>query len=77
MSHAELGSSEGLGLIHRLKSEAGLMGFDRLSRACETVNAAGARGPVLPGDLQDLRAAVTGILSVVASLKTSGGDSAL
>ncbi len=73
MSHAELAGRDGLRLVHRLKSEAGLMGFDRLSRACEIVDAAGARGAVPSGDLKDLKIAVTGALTVVASLRECRG----
>ncbi len=44
MPEAEFAAPAGLALVHRLKSEAGLMGFDRLARACDAVDAPGSRG---------------------------------
>nr|WP_137830259.1 Hpt domain-containing protein [Methylobacterium sp. L1A1] len=58
MPQDELVSRAGLASVHRLKSEAGLMGFNRLSRACEVVDTAGARGSIQQGDLQNLREAI-------------------
>lgn len=69
MSAPELSAPEGLALVHRLKSEAGLMGFVRLSHACDVVDAAGVRGAVPPGDLEGLNEAVTAALAVVDTLE--------
>ncbi|WP_407523119.1 Hpt domain-containing protein [Methylobacterium oryzisoli] len=68
----ELSSPSSLALVHRLKSESGLMGFDRLSRACEAVDTAGARGGVPPDDLQNLREAVVSALAMADTLGKPG-----
>ncbi|MEE7456515.1 hypothetical protein MPAR168_12960 [Methylorubrum populi] len=68
MSAAELSAPEGLALVHRLKSEAGLMGFARLSHACDVVDGCGVRGTVPPDDLQSLNEAVAAALVVVDTI---------
>ena len=72
MPEQELSSTSGLTLVHRLKSEAGLMGFDRLAQACEAVDTAGARGPVPPDNLRNLRDAVASALVTADTLDKPG-----
>lgn len=68
MPEAEFAAPAGLALVHRLKSEAGLMGFDRLARACDAVDAAGSRGEVPAEDLAQLREAIASALAIVDML---------
>lgn len=68
MPGQKLSNPSGLALVHRLKSESGLMGFDRLAHACEAVDTASARGAVPLGDLHSLREAIASALSTVDSL---------
>lgn len=68
MTDAEIAAPAGLTLVHRLKSEAGMMGFDRLSRACEAVDAAASRGELSSGSVKDLRGAMTWALLVIDTL---------
>lgn len=72
MPGQELTSPSGLALVHRLKSEAGLMGFDRLARACDAVDAAGSRGEVPAEDLARLREAIASALAIVDMLVGRG-----
>lgn len=69
MSQAELASPDGLSLVHRLKSEAGLMGFGRLSRACAVVDAARAGGAVPRAALGELGAAIGWALRLADALQ--------
>ena len=64
MTGRELVGPSGLALIHRLKSEAGFMGFERLSQACEAVDTAGARGGVPLDDLTNLSDAIRSALAI-------------
>lgn len=68
MAESDLTGPSGLALVHRLKSEAGLMGFDRLSRACKAVDATGSLGNVSSSDLKNLREAMTWALLVIETL---------
>ncbi|GJE74209.1 Hpt domain-containing protein [Methylorubrum suomiense] len=72
MPEAEFAAPAGLALVHRLKSEAGLMGFDRLARACDAVDAAGSRGEVPAEDLARLREAIASALAIVDMLDGCG-----
>ncbi|KQP62189.1 hypothetical protein ASF52_05940 [Methylobacterium sp. Leaf112] len=65
---AFLACPDGLASIHRLKSEAGLMGFARLGRACEAIDGA-APGAALAADaMPSLRMALASALPIVARL---------
>lgn len=68
MPEQEFAGPSGLALVHRLKSESGLMGFDRLAQACEAVDTAGARGAVPPQDLRSLRVAIASALATADAL---------
>ena len=72
MPEQDLSGPSGLALVHRLKSESGLMGFDRLSHACEAVDNAGARGAVPPDDLLGLRAAIASALATAEAFDEPG-----
>lgn len=73
MTDDDLRGPAGLAGVHRLKSEAGLMGFGRVSQACEAVDAVGTNGSVPQGRLDDLRAAMTSALATVATLGPNPG----
>lgn len=68
---ASLVSPAGLAFIHRLKSEAGLMGFSRLSKACEAFDEPGRDTAPCDGAVMDLRSALTSTLLVTNELSES------
>lgn len=65
MPEGELAESVGLALVHRLKSEAGLMGFDRLSNACEAVDTARIGGNVGQNVLTNLQEAIASARRII------------
>jgi HPt (histidine-containing phosphotransfer) domain-containing protein len=76
MTDADLRGTAGLARVHRLKSEAGLMGFVWLSQACEAVDVAGTHGPVPQSRLDDLRAAMASALAAAETVGPDTGPSA-
>lgn len=68
LGDASLVSSAGLASIHRLKSEAGLMGFSRLSKACEAFDEPGRGTAPRDGAVSDLRSALASTLLVTNEL---------
>ncbi|GLS71322.1 hypothetical protein [Methylobacterium tardum] len=76
MTDDDLRAPAGLARVHRLKSEAGLMGFGRVSQACEAVDVAGTHGSVPLARLNDLRAAMASALATVAALGPNLGPPA-
>ena len=69
---AFLAGPDGLASIHRLKSEAGLMGFVRLGWACEAIDGAAPGGPPSADAMANLRQALASALPIVARLSDSG-----
>jgi len=64
LSDEEVMAPGGLALIHRLKSEAGMMGLPALSAACGLVDASSLVGATSAFDVQRLRDAIGLVLKV-------------
>ena len=63
LSDEEVMAPGGLALVHRLKSEAGMMGFPALSAACGLLDAASLQGAPSAADVHRLRNAVGSALA--------------
>lgn len=68
LGDASLLSPAGLASIHRLKSEAGLMGFVRLSDACTAFDDPGQGASPNDRAISDLRSSIASTLLVTSEL---------
>jgi hypothetical protein len=74
LGYASLLSPAGLASIHRLKSEAGLMGFVRLSEACAAFDEPGQGTSPHGRGIAELRSAIAATLLVTGELMGSVED---